>query len=126
VNRRELKAVRLVTDNRVHIHYDTPDCLAGMVWGDHGLYHTVTDPDGDHCDCPAYGQCSHLIALKLYARYLREQHGTAIRQSRSRRTRRIETRNDLGVHVEGDASRTGYGDGPSEIVVARDDCAVGV
>ena len=126
MNPRELKAVRLVTDGRVRIQYDSPDCLAGMVWGDHGLYQTVSNPEGDHCDCAAYGKCSHIIALKLQARYLREQHGRTIGKQRSRRTRRVETRNNMGIHLEGDAPRTRPGNRPSETVAARYDYPVGV
>jgi len=113
MNSRELKAVRLVTQRRVHINYRNDDVTVGIVWGDHDLYKVETDPEGDRCECPTYGTCSHLIALKLETR---RQNGLA-RISRSRRTSRVETRNDLGVHVEGDAPRTGHEDRKTEALV---------
>ena len=65
----ELKAIRIVLEDKVRIAYRTDDVLAGDVEGDHGWYRVVIDPDGSHCDCrfgvEHGGRHSHTIALEL-------------------------------------------------------------
>ena len=69
----ELKAIRLVTENRVAVSYRTDDVLAGDVEGDTGTYRVTIDPDGPHCDCTFGrehgGRHSHTIALELAVAY---------------------------------------------------------
>lgn len=101
MNRRELKAVRLVNQHRTKIVYRNPDVLYGIVWGDHGIYTVDINPERERCDCAHWGRCSHIIALKLEGK----QDGTT-RISRNRGTRRVETGDNLGVHVERATART--------------------
>ena len=69
----ELKAIRLVLENRVTVSYRTDDVLAGDVAGDTGTYRCTIDPDGPHCDCrfgtEHGGRHSHTIALELAEAY---------------------------------------------------------
>ena len=70
----ELKAIRIVLEDKVRIAYRTDDVLAGDVEGDHGWYRVTIDPDGPHCDClygrEHGGRHSHTIALKLAEEYV--------------------------------------------------------
>ena len=73
----ELKAIRLVLENKTRIVYQNQDVLSGRVQGDHGTYLVWIDPDGPHCDCPYGrehgGRHSHTIALQLAAAYEQEE-----------------------------------------------------
>lgn len=66
----EEKAVRLVKENRVRIHWIEARGIAadGIVEGDHGTYATSFSPISRVCTCPAgvnLRRCSHSMALAL-------------------------------------------------------------
>ncbi len=69
----ELKAIRLVLEERVAVTFQTADVVAGDVQGDTGGYRVSIDPDGPHCDClygrEHGGRHSHTIALELAVEY---------------------------------------------------------
>lgn len=68
----EAKALRLVTDGRVHVRWVESQGMAavGMVDGDHDSYQVAFSPEGGVCTCPAgvnHRRCSHILALELRA-----------------------------------------------------------
>ena len=61
------KADRLLVTGAVSILEVGPGHVLAEVVGDHGTY--VVEHEGRwRCDCPAYGPCSHAIAIARVAR----------------------------------------------------------
>ena len=65
----EAKAVRLLTCGRLTVEWLDATTIRGTCRGDSGeVYRVGYEPDtGWTCDCPAFGRCSHLIALQRVA-----------------------------------------------------------
>ena len=62
----DVKAIRLVRDERVQLLEDG-DPPVYEVEGDHAYYQVTVYPDtGTSCTCPAWGRCSHQVAVVLY------------------------------------------------------------
>jgi hypothetical protein len=73
----EVKAMRLVLDNKVVVGWVNPDGTAasGTVDGHHGTYQCSYSPAGRICTCPAganHRKCSHAVALELAVAYDRD------------------------------------------------------
>lgn len=71
-NTMEVKARRLVDDDRVTVTYLSPHgkVMGGMVRGDSNLYEVVVDPAGSWCQCQwseyhRGSTCSHALALVM-------------------------------------------------------------
>ena len=62
-----LKADRLLVTGAVSVLEVGPGHVLAKVVGDHGTY-TVEHDGRWRCDCPAYGPCSHAIAIARVAR----------------------------------------------------------
>ena len=63
------KAVRLLAGQRLCVELVEPHDgrIVASCRGDHGSYELGWDPGGAlwWCACPAFGACSHLLALQL-------------------------------------------------------------
>jgi hypothetical protein len=60
----EEKALELVDQNRVVLLKERGGAEA-IVAGHHGHYHVVATPSDVVCDCPARGECAHLLAAMV-------------------------------------------------------------
>jgi hypothetical protein len=66
----EEKALRLITEKRVHVQWTNSDGIAGagIVDGDTDTWLCSFSPAGRICTCPAganHQRCSHALALEL-------------------------------------------------------------
>ena len=58
------KGLRYLTEARLIVRSVSSSAIVAQCRGDSGLiYELHADLGGWHCDCPALGRCSHLIAL---------------------------------------------------------------
>jgi uncharacterized Zn finger protein len=64
----EVKGRRLLTEGRLIVHRADQRVIAATCRGDGGeVYRLGYEPGGWACECPAFGRCSHLVALLLVA-----------------------------------------------------------
>ena len=68
----DVKGRRMLTEGRLTVtrinnSMDSDGVISGRCRGDDGAVYSVrwTLHGGWHCTCPAKGNCSHLVALKL-------------------------------------------------------------
>ena len=60
----ELKANRLLGNRAVQIKFCTEGVISAAVRGDSGIHEIRwTRNQGWDCSCPAYGRCSHVLAV---------------------------------------------------------------
>jgi uncharacterized Zn finger protein len=63
-----VKARRLLSEGRVDVRYRQGRDLKAVVRGDSGEeYETGYVAGQSYCGCPAFGRCSHFMALQLIA-----------------------------------------------------------
>ena len=61
----EEKATRLLTTQKVHIRWSTPEHVCAVVRGDHGVHDVDLHNGRWSCSCEARVDCSHLKAVWL-------------------------------------------------------------
>lgn len=63
-----VKGLRLLIEGRLNITHRIGDDIVATVRGDSGEVYSVSHVRGAwSCNCPAFGRCSHLIALQRVA-----------------------------------------------------------
>jgi hypothetical protein len=63
----EQKALRLISERRLHVHRIAERRVEAHCNGDTRSYTLTYDGRGWRCDCPARKRCAHLTALQLVA-----------------------------------------------------------
>ena len=59
------KAARLLADGSVYVIVTDAAHTAARVRGDHGIYDVNWIHGGWACTCAAFGECSHIAAVRL-------------------------------------------------------------
>jgi uncharacterized Zn finger protein len=80
----EVKARRLLTEGRVDVCYRQGRDLRAVVRGDSGEEYEVGHIAGEwYCGCPAFGRCSHVMAVQLIAVVVRPASSGAPKRTTS-------------------------------------------